>query len=381
MTIGRLFLLTQLVILLNFISNNRASDEQGHQIIVFAIDGLAGQAASKLWMPFSQTLASKGGMYTTRARTVYSTESKPGWISIIYGGAPADFGCLKNGKCTLPSIVKDYDSIFDVVEQQGYEVRIHSEHSIISDVLQNRWVVMRFDPSTDAMMQYSFLEHNMPQGKKRFLFFHFNNVDKQGHTIGYNSDNYHYQVICVDRMIQRMTSKLWRRNPYRTTFVIVSDHGGSGFGHGQFDLQDFQVPIMMWGYGIKREQNLFQNAISTLQVAPTILYASGLMNVTPSYWSRPRIPNIYVHPPEHGLDMNDGMLLRSLDDDGNGQDHEFWQYCPLPQMASHDDQHLINAFLIWLIFPFVLFFCLYTLHYLPYYTTLVGTNYSVHRNE
>ena len=67
----------------------------------------------------------------------------------------------------------------------------------------------------------------------------------------------------------------------KTLVMLSTDHGGYGRGHGRKNDGDLNIPIMLRGPNIKKN-NLFKYQVYNKDVVPTALYALGLK---PSvYW-------------------------------------------------------------------------------------------------
>ncbi len=55
----------------------------------------------------------------------------------------------------------------------------------------------------------------------------------------------------------------------------MADHGGHDHGHGTDRPEDMTVPLIFCGPGVKRGYHI-KRTVSTMDVAPTILYALGI---------------------------------------------------------------------------------------------------------
>lgn len=309
--------------------DNDDDDEQPHQLIIFAVDGLLGRRSTPRFMPFVFNMVNRaGGVYTSKARTVQTSVSKPGWISLFYGATPSEYGCKDNFKCSVPSDTENFKSILDILEYDyNYSVEIHAEHHIISDAFNHKKSVMMHGSWNKNMMEYGMIENNLPQTNRRTLLFHFNGADHLGHSRGYGSHDYDAQVMCIDWQIYKLTMKLWEWEPERTTFLLISDHGGLHYEHNTFDLEALQVPVAMWGYNVAKHINLFSYPIDTVQVAPTLLYI--LDYDIPEYWKHKPVEKCKAHI--KGISINDAKqsLINST------HPVEELTICPVPHDASH----------------------------------------------
>ncbi len=97
---------------------------------------------------------------------------------------------------------------------------------------------MKFDYTDQQVFDLSkeTLENNTPLNPDA-LFIHFDQVDHAGHAYGYHPDTAHYveAVHNVDNYVRNLYSLIESRkqsNNEDWLIVIVSDHGGEGYGHG-----------------------------------------------------------------------------------------------------------------------------------------------------
>lgn len=318
-------------------------DNLPHQLVILGVSGLTSRAFSPANMPFLYNQASKHGAYTTKMRTVSSAYETPAWISILYGATPEEYGCESDSQCDLPSDVQGYRSLLDLLEYDyGYAISLFSEHnqddpfsgvSPITEALRKQRTVSHYSGGTLDMLHRAQDERHLPQTDQRILFFHFTGADRMGHSMGYDGEMYHAEVQCIDWQLQMLCDALWEYEPERTTFVLVSEHGGSGYEHNNFDVHTIQVPFAMWGYGVKKGVNLDRKATTTPQIAPTIIYSLDM-----------DVPEEWVHVPLHQVQGEDSCEHSEMEHywnttyDGN--------LCPVPQGWSHRQADRVNNFLI-----------------------------------
>ena len=185
-------------------------------------------------------------------------------------------------------------------------------------------------------------ERHLPQTDQRALFFHFTGANRMGRAMGYDGEMYHAEVQCLDWQIQEMCEALWEYEPERTTFVLVSEHGGSDYEHDGFDIHTVQVPFAMWGYGVKKGSNVDRKATTTPQIAPTIIYALDID--IPDEWVHVPIREVKGSPSCTSSDMR--VYWNSTYDGG---------VCPIPQGWSHRQAERLNDLLT--CFTIIIFSC------------------------
>ena len=292
-------------------------DEDAHQLIIFAISGLSGISSGSRYMPFVNKLSSAHGVRTTKARTVSSTHSLPGWIGHFYAATPSEYGCIDDS-CSLPPEQSNYHSILDVLQYDyNYAISIHSNEcsqinneNIIEKVFKNKYPVSCHPlwEDRDSFIKIASSEENLPQTNKRVIIFHFSGLDIIGQSMGYGSYNYRSHITCIDQQIKQITEKLWKWDEENSTFLLISNHGGHKYNYNKFNLDSIQVPIAMWGYGIKEKVNLFTKSIDTTQVAPSIL--NCLEYDIPEEWNHKPISNINIEYDENDIEEDDDVNLR-----------------------------------------------------------------------
>ena len=320
--------------------------DEPHQLVLIGVSGLTSRAFSPAYMPFAFGQASERGAYTTHMRTISSHFETPAWISLLYGATPEEYGCEADDRCDLPADVQSYRSLFDVLEYDyGYSVALFSEHNglssrnPISEAVRKQRPVSYFSSGTLDMLRRAQDERHLPQTDQRVLFFHFTGADRMGHSMGYDGEMYHAEVQCLDWQIQMLCDSLWEYEPERTTFVLMAEHGGTGYEHDTFDIHTVQVPFAMWGYGVNGGgMNLDRRATTTPQVAPTIAYALDI-----------DIPEEWVHIPITQLRSYQGSckhseMVHSWNETYDGG------LCPVPQGWSHHQAERINDLLIFFTF-------------------------------
>jgi hypothetical protein len=258
-----------------------------HQLVVFAVGGLASGSFSPGWMPF---VFGTPQTATNHARSAgMAGYESLGWLSYLYAATPEEYGCSADDVCDVPSEFQNHRSLLDVLQfEYGYAVSVFSENAErMDEALRHHYPIRGFSPATLDMMARGQMEHELPQTTRRVVLFHFDGLDMVGHSMGFERENYHAQLLCIDWQIQRLAQALLQRDPEHTTFTLISDHGGKDYEHGAFDLDVLQVPISWWGYGVCRNRRLDSVGVDTVQWAPTLFDVIGLD--IPPEWNHPSL--------------------------------------------------------------------------------------------
>ena len=116
-----------------------------------------------------------------------------------------------------------------------------------------------------------------PETRWRFSFIHLSEPDVAGHRHGWMSQSYVNAVFAADAQIGRIRRALTDAGLWeKTLFIVLSDHGGQGRDHGESGLmEDFRIPWVAVGPGIPPGL-IIRRPVSTKDLAPTVLAASGL---------------------------------------------------------------------------------------------------------
>ena len=325
------------------VNNDSDSDEgEPHQYVIFAVNGLMGQASTARWMPFLHQMVPDHGIYSSRARSIRDHHHIPCWIAHFFAATPAEYGCQDDNECTVPPDAWGYKSFLDVLSYDyNYDIHLCSESpKMLLDATRNRYAVQAFSPTTTDMTTHATDDNQLPQTNRRLLLFHWDIVDIVGRSHGYDSLNYKAQVLCLDQQISEITKSVWDWEPERTTFILISDHGGDGFSRKSFILNALQVPFAMWGYGIESGQDMFSHPISITQTAPTILQTMGY-----------DIPTEWSHKPIDCI-LGNGYSYDQYKSDKH-EDPPLHGKCPIPLDVAH--KHISTSIHIMLVILMVFF--------------------------
>ncbi len=88
-----------------------------------------------------------------------------------------------------------------------------------------------------------------------YAFVHYRDPDSVGHVLRWGSSVYRWAVRSVDGYLGEIFH-LVETDPQlkgKTTIILTSDHGGTGFAHGNPTLKEnYTVPLFVWGIGVAR---------------------------------------------------------------------------------------------------------------------------------
>lgn len=270
-----------------------ADSNRDHQLVVFAIDGLFGSAFTHRYMPLVTAHASRGVVATSMRTTHDTRHAKLGWIAAFFSTSSSEFGCDDNGCDSVPRVDDDMRSWVDMLEEDhGYAVTLLSERKdVMVDVLE-RDDVDGFHECSMRMFRH-LSEATLPNAHRRLLVVNVGCVDRLGHVSGFGGFNYYAQLACLDRQLAFLVDRLWADRPNSTTFVLMSNHGGTAFGHASFEMQTVEVPFAAWGYGVAQEVDLWDQPTEIEQIGPTLFTALGYAECIPPTWLYRPISDVY----------------------------------------------------------------------------------------
>jgi arylsulfatase A-like enzyme len=86
-----------------------------------------------------------------------------------------------------------------------------------------------------------------------YAFVHYRDPDSVGHVLRWGSGTYRWAVGNVDEYLGAVL-RLVETDPQltgKTAIIVTSDHGGSGFAHGNPTLKEnYTIPVFVWGAGV-----------------------------------------------------------------------------------------------------------------------------------
>lgn len=237
-------------------------------------------------MPLLQKFTQRGGVTTTMRTTDSMRSPHAGWISIFYAASPAEFGCNDHGCDHVPRFDPDDRSFLTILEEDyDYQTMIFSENARdFSEMLERDAGDIRSERLCTRDIFDEVRNAHLPQTDRRTIVVHVSCLDRLGEVSGYGSYNYVDRVHCMDKEFAALAMHFWEYMPNTTTFLLVSNHGGSGFTHGKFVLPTVNVAFSAWGYGFRRHAPFIGRPLITQQIAPTLFTALNITDAIPNTW-------------------------------------------------------------------------------------------------
>jgi predicted AlkP superfamily pyrophosphatase or phosphodiesterase len=257
--------------------------EEDH-FIVIGIDGLSIDGLLKAETPRLDQMIAEGAS-TLNARSVLPSSSSPNWASMIMGAGPEQHGITSNAwqpdEHLLPASVvtksQRFPTVFTLFKAQRPDAIIGAVYdwSGFGRLFDKSEVDFDLAPE-DEMATVTAAIEILRSKKPQFTFIHLDHVDHAGHSQGHGSESYYESISLADSLVNAIVEATKLAGMYdRTTFLIASDHGGVGFGHGGESSAEMYIPFILYGHQVKKGYSI-QTPVNQFDQAATVAYAFGL---------------------------------------------------------------------------------------------------------
>ncbi|MBO5655744.1 MAG: alkaline phosphatase [Rikenellaceae bacterium] len=270
-------------------------------VVMIGLDGLAGNTVEAAEMPTLKQMMAEGA-WTLQARSILPSSSACNWASMYMGVGPEMHGYNTWGsrKPDFPSIELCENgimpTIFTVLRRHNPEFNLsaHYEWVVHGDLIDNKSVdcyqhVPMVEPRGDALVAAytDYLKANKPE----YSICIFDSPDVEGHAHGWGSEIYKNRLKSLDAQLAQIIDATKQAGMYdNTIFMVVSDHGGIGQGHGRTSMDEMEGVLVFCGKGIKRGHKI-QSSVVRYDTAPTIARIFGAE--VPAVWRGRAIEEIF----------------------------------------------------------------------------------------
>lgn len=194
-------------------------------VVIMGIDGMSGRACADS-EGFRDILTNAS--YTLRARTVEHTRSYEAWQAILMGGYDAG---TELGFAGTKSDVR-HPRLFNHVRSQLPDSVLwyFGDYYVVRKSANDKLANMSQHTATAREAVDAFIGH-LEQGATpppTLTVLYSQDADRAGHRHGWYSPEYNAAIEDAAVQIKRVRAAL----PANATIFVVSDHGGSGKGHG-----------------------------------------------------------------------------------------------------------------------------------------------------
>jgi len=251
-------------ILISSIACSEKNPPEKH-VIIIGLDGFSLEGYQRANHPNIDALFA-GGVISTDTRTVMPSVTMPNWTSHLTGGGPEQHGVFDNGwektKHPLDPQEMDtdgyYPSIFKLVKDNIPTIKTSfyfNWKSLIKPFNEKYLDEVKYEEDDQYDDNYksalNFLNINKELPTLTFLYSV--HVDHAGHENEWMSPEYITAIEEVDVKIGEFVDNLKAAGLYENAyFLLITDHGGIGNGHGGTTIQEMEVPWMIKGPGIQQ---------------------------------------------------------------------------------------------------------------------------------
>ena len=281
--VQNLIVIICVILSVNFCSISDKPPKAKH-VVVIGIDGMSPDGIRQSETPVMDTMM-KEGSYSVHARAVMPTSSGANWGSMIMGTGPEQHGIISNDWRSnnyelYPTVVRNknkFPTVFAVIRDQRPDSEIGAildwnpiSNFIEEDVTDYMALPDDEDETTQLAAQY------IRSKKPAFTFIHIDHVDAAGHGQGHGTPAYYQAVEKADSLVGEIVAAAEDSGiSNETVFIISSDHGGIGYGHGGNSPEEIEIPFIVSGKNVKRG-HLLNQPINTYDNPATALFALGI---------------------------------------------------------------------------------------------------------
>lgn len=277
-----------ILLMIALVSSSQAFSQKIKHVILIGSDGFGAYAFDKAKIPNLRAMM-KEGSWSLQARTVLPSSSAANWASMVMGAGPELHGYTTWGskKPDMPPRVVDDYGMFPSVYSLLRKAKPDSEIGVIYEWDGIGYLFPKAAVNKDQNADGDIAVTNaatayIKEKKPNFLFVHLHDVDSVGHKIGHGTPEYYGAIERTDAHIGTILKSIEDAGIAESTVVLfTADHGGIDKGHGLITMNEMQIPWIIKGPGIIKDQELSQS-IMTFDTAATI--AELLKLNAPQVW-------------------------------------------------------------------------------------------------
>ena len=282
------FVKTLIFLMITLVASSHVYSQKIKHVILIGSDGFGAYAFENAKIPNLRAMM-KDGSWSLQARTVLPSSSAANWASMVMGAGPELHGYTTWGskKPDMPPRVVDDYGMFPSVYSQLRKAKPESEIGVIYEwdgigYLFPKAAVNKDQNADGDIAVTKATTAYIKEKKPNFLFVHLHDVDSVGHMIGHGTPEYYAAIERTDTHIGSILKSIEDAGIAESTVVLfTADHGGINKGHGLITMNEMQIPWIIKGPGIIKNQELSQS-IMTFDTAVTI--AKLLKLSTPQVW-------------------------------------------------------------------------------------------------
>ena len=265
------------------------------RVIMLGIDGFSLEGYQQAITPNIDALFADG-VISTSTRTVMPSVTMPNWTSHLTGGGPEQHGVFgndweKEAHSLDPQEMDEdgyYPSIFKIAKDNipNLKTAFYFNWKSLIKPFNKKYLDEvnyeeddRYDQNYQAALDFLVSNQDIPT----LTFLYSVHVDHAGHQYEWMSLEFIAAIEEIDVKIGEFVKQLKSEGLYDgSNFLLFTDHGGIGKGHGGTSVQEMIVPWMIKGPGINKAVELK----SPNSNANTSAVVAGLFGIreTPASW-------------------------------------------------------------------------------------------------
>jgi predicted AlkP superfamily pyrophosphatase or phosphodiesterase len=236
------------------------------------------------------------GVISTSTRTVMPSVTMPNWTSHLTGGGPEQHGVFgndweKEDHSLDPQEMDEdgyYPSLFKIAKDNIPNIKTafyFNWKSLIKPFNEkyldevNYEADDRYNQNYQAALEFLLSHQEIPT----LIFLYSVHVDHAGHQHEWMSPEFIAAIEEIDNKIGEFVEQLKQEGLYKdSNFLLFTDHGGIGTGHGGTSRQEMVVPWMISGPQINKGVPL-ASPHSNANTAAVVARLFGIRD-TPESW-------------------------------------------------------------------------------------------------
>lgn len=254
-----------ILFILIFIHATVKAQNKPTRVLILGLDGFSAEGFKAAKHPNIDKMVAEGVLSLT-TRPVMPSITLPNWTSHLTGSGPEEHGITSNDwtleKHTLTPIDTDkdgyYPSIFKLLKDKISGVKTayyYNWKELINPINKKYLDEISFEDSdryqSNYAKAYDFIVKN--QKSPTLVFLYSVHTDHAGHGYGWMTPPYIKAIEDADIAIGKLLDQLKTAGLYKDThFLLITDHGGIGKGHGGVSMHEMQVPWAITGPQIKK---------------------------------------------------------------------------------------------------------------------------------
>lgn len=286
-------------------SNSTGTDQMKNppkHVIMIGFDGMSANSIKNgVEMPTYRSMM-KNGAYTIKNRSILPSSSAANWASLFMGSSPEQHGFNTWGsqKPDFPSRELTENNLYPDIFYLIRQVKPEAELGLIYEwggiyYLADKKSINKIEQANisdkDINSALAPVTDYIANKKPAFSAIIFDQPDGAGHSKGWESDEYYDMLNHLDNALKTIVQTVEDAGMMdETIFVLVSDHGGTGTGHGGPTLDEMETPLVFYGKGIKSDFEIPESTM-VYDIGSTIGYMFGVNQ--PQVWIGRPIMSIF----------------------------------------------------------------------------------------